>query len=461
MKVKQVLTLAEILQGYKQKEFSPIEITEMYLDRIERVNKKINAFITVSSEHALNQAKTTTTEWMKGYQSLPLQGIPISYKDLINTNGIVTTSGSQINQQYVPHSDADVVRQLDHAGAINLGKNNLHEYAFGITSTNPFYGAVRNPWNVDYIPGGSSGGSAAAVAAHLGVASVGTDTGGSIRIPAAATGVVGMKLTKDRLSTKGIQGISWSLDHVGPMTLNMTDMAMMLEALTNKPYQKHCRSDIRGLRIGVPTNFFNEHIEPEVYDLYKKALKEYEQLGAILVDIDLLFAEEASNLVFVLAIAEGGYLHRDNLANKIDQFGEDVRALLVSHEQYTAMDYIHALNKQEQFKSQVDELFVNVDVIATPTLPVSPQRIGAEMVKTNGLEEDIFSCMTRYTRLFSLTGHPALSIPMGLTEAGLPAGLQLVGPYNHESVLVRAGYAFEVNTLVDFYKQRTINAENL
>ncbi|WP_246484709.1 amidase [Virgibacillus salarius] len=455
------MKISELLIGYKNKEFSPTEITKLFLERIEHVNKKLNAFITVSDEHALKQAKLAEENWMKGYQSSVLQGVPISYKDLINTQGIRTTNGSHIDKAYFPQEDAYVVQKLETAGAINLGKNNLHEYAFGITSSNPFYGSVKNPWKTDHIPGGSSGGSGVAVAANLGLASIGTDTGGSIRIPASACGVVGLKPTVNNISTKGIKGISWSLDHVGPLTQDVTDLAIIMEGLTDRRYSEHCKSDIRGMRIGVPTNFFTDHVEPEITKAYQNSLLELEKLGAILIDIELPFAEAASNSVFTIALAEGASIHETTLHTQQDDYGNDVKAHLLNGTAIGATDYIKALNIQKEAVNQLDHVLMDIDLIATPTLPVSPKPIGIEHVETDGLEEDIFTCMTRFTRLFSLTGHPALSIPVGTTTDNLPIGLQLVSEYHQEPLLIRAGFAFEEACLSDFYKQRSFIAENI
>ncbi|WP_289891360.1 amidase [Virgibacillus pantothenticus] len=459
--MEKVMSITKLIDGYKKKEFSPVEITKQYLKRMDDIDHKLHAFITITYETALAQAKNAEDNYLKGKQLSALQGVPLSYKDLINTNGVRTTSGSKIKHSYIPNSDAYVVQKLTQAGAIDLGKTNLHEFAFGITSTNPFYGAVKNPWNPDNIPGGSSGGSGAAVCANLGLASIGTDTGGSIRIPASACGVIGLKPTKGMVDTTGVQGISWTLDHVGPITQNIGDLAIIMNGLTDRLYQEHCHTQISGMRIGVPRHYFTYHIEPDILLAYQNALRQLESLGAILMEIDISSVQTASEQVFPIALAEGASIHENHLRFKLNDFGEDVRAHLEAGKSITAMDYIKALNWRKKAISEVDQALTEVDIIATPTLPVSPKQIGVEHVEIDDLQEDIFTSMTRYTRLFSLTGHPALSIPMGLDTQGMPMGLQLASKYYYEPLLIRSGYAFEQSYLTDFYEQRQRISQNL
>jgi aspartyl-tRNA(Asn)/glutamyl-tRNA(Gln) amidotransferase subunit A len=457
----ETMSISDLINGYRNKEFSPTEITMEQLKRIDEVNKTVNAFITVSHEQALAQARIAEKNWLNGVQLNVLQGVPISFKDLIFTKGIKTTSGSYIFKDFIPKEDASIVNKITRASAINLGKTNLHEFAFGITSNNPFYGAVKNPWKLDHIPGGSSGGSAAAVAAGLGFASIGTDTGGSIRIPASACGIVGLKPTRQKIKTNGVQGISWTLDHVGPMTQNITDLAIVMYGLTDRLYLEHCQTDIKGMRIGVSTKYFTEYLEPEIRTSYQKALQKLENLGAILMEIGLPSVQEASEQVFPIALVEGAYTHEKNLIGKLNQFGEDVKTHLQRGKTISAVNYLKALHWQKIATSEVDEVLMDVDIIATPTLPASPKPIHTESIEIDGLEEDIFTSLTRFTRLFSLTGHPALSLPMGLTDDGLPIGLQLVSKYNYESLLIRAGFAFEQAYLQDFYDKRSAVAKNL
>lgn len=447
------LTIREMREGFQKKEISPVEVTNYFLKRIEE-QKDLNAYITVNTEQAREQAEISEKKFLSNELTGVLEGIPISYKDNLYTKGIRTTSGSQIDAEFVPTYHAGAVDALQREGAVNLGKVNMHEYAFGITSNNPFYKAVKNPWNHDYTPGGSSGGSGTAVAAGLSVASIGTDTGGSVRIPAAACGVVGLKATRDLIPENGVKNISWSLDHVGPLTKNVDDLAIVLEAFTGTPFSNVLQSDIRGLRIGVPTNYFNEQMNEEVAFLYKKALADLESLGAILIEIDIPFTTEELGLIYTLAIAEAGFVHEDSINTSLDKFGDDVRAVLEASRSFSSLDYIKALKRKDKLTPLFEDLFNTVDVIATPTTPDTSQKIGVNEVTINGQTEDIFNAMIRYPSVFNLTGQPALSIPCGLTNNALPVGLQLVAGLYQEKTLLRAGYAYEQAFLKDFYAKR-------
>ncbi|GED15584.1 amidase [Aneurinibacillus migulanus] len=447
------MTITNILKGYRCKDFSPVEITEYFLKRIEKL-KDLNAYITVCEDKALKQARIAEQKLIVGEEIGRLEGIPISYKDLIYTKDICTTNGSLIDKNFVPCTNAKVVSRLQAEGAINLGKVNLHEYAFGITSNNPFYGSVRNPWNHEYTSGGSSGGSGAAVSANLCTASIGTDTGGSIRIPASSCGVVGLKPTFGYVDGTGVTNLSWSLDHIGPLTRNMDDLSIMMEALTGKCYQNNCIEDVRGLRAGVPRNYFNEQIDKEILDLYNKALQALESMGAILIETDIPFNLNDLQLIFTLAIAEAGYIHNKNMELHIDKYGDDVRTVLEISQSISSLTYIQALKKKNQIKKEFDQLFSMIDILATPTLPTTPKKIGVEEVIIEGITENIFNCMIRYTSVFNLTGNPALSIPCGFTSESLPVGLQFVAGAYREDILFRVGYAYEQSQLAEFYAKR-------
>lgn len=454
------LTIRELKAHYQNKEFSPVEVTNYYLERINQ-NQDLNTYITVCAEQALKQAEIAEKRFLADELTGVLEGIPLSYKDNLYTKGIRTTSGSKIEENFIPDTDAGAFRILQREGAVNLGKTNLHEYAFGITSNNPFYGPVRNPWNREYTPGGSSGGSGAAVAASLCAASIGTDTGGSVRIPAASCGVVGLKPTYNLVDATGVTNISWSIDHVGPLTRNVDDLAIMMEALTGLSYSENLQEDIRGLRVGVPSSYFNEHIDKESLSLYKQALDNLESLGAVLIDIDVPFAAEDLALVFTLAIAEAGFVHENSFHHAIDQFGADVRAAVEASRSFSALDYIKALKRKAEITEQFENLFKQIDVLATPTLPDTAQKIGVDEFEIAGRREPTFDAMIRYPSVFNLTGHPALSIPIGLTEKGLPAGLQLAAASFNEKTLIRAGYAYEQSFLKKFYQKRDALAESL
>lgn len=447
------LTVQNIVNGYKEKRFSPVEITNYYLNRIEK-NQDLNAYITVLQEQAMDQAKIAEHKMMAGLLLGKLEGVPISYKDNLYTKGIRSTSGSKIHQDFIPDYNAFVVDKLQSAGTINLGKVNMHEYAFGITSNNPFYGPVKNPWNRAYTPGGSSGGSGAAVAADLCAVSIGTDTGGSVRIPASSCGIVGLKPTFGSIDMSGTKKLAWTLDHIGPLTKDVTDLAFMMEVLTNEDYSDVLNEDIRGVRIGVPRNYFTDRIDEDVLRLYNEALKNLESLGAILIDVDVPFKEEDSAAVLTLAVSEAGFIHRENIKSQLDNFGPDVKQILASSKEIQAMDYIYSLKKTEEVKEGFNELFKTIDVLATPSLAIMPQKIGVDDIIVGGQQEDVFSATIRYPSVFNVSGHPALSIPCGTNKDNLPVGLQLAGANYNEKKLVHVAYAFEQIFLKEFYKER-------
>ncbi|WP_062110161.1 amidase [Bacillus niameyensis] len=447
------ISIHSLIEGYKNRRFSPVEITRNFLDRVSEL-QDLNAYITVTEEIALKQAEIAEKKYMANEATGILEGIPLSYKDNLNTKGIQTTSGSKIDRDFIPDENAHVVSTLQREGAIHLGKVNMHEYAFGITSNNPFYGAVKNPWNKDYAPGGSSGGSGAAVAAGLSVASIGTDTAGSIRIPASSCGVIGLKPTHGLINPAGVKHISWTLDHIGPLTKNMKDMAIMMEAMTGMSYTSSLKEDVRGLRIGVPKNYFNEGIDENTASLYNQALKDLESLGAVLIEIDIPFTPEDLALSFGIGIAEAGFVHENSIVSALDSFGLDVKASLEHSHAITALDYIKALKRKGQLTVQFERLFEQVDVLATPTIPITPQKIGEEMVEINGVTDSVFNTMIRIPAVFDLTGQPALSIPCGIANNGLPVGLQLAAANHNEKILMHAGYAYEQTFLKEFYKKR-------
>lgn len=446
------LSIRDLQKQYKKKVLSPVDVTTHFLERMK--SEQLNAFITISDKKAIKQAKISEQRFLANEEVGIVEGIPICYKDNIQTKNIRTTSGSKIEEDFIPNDDANIVKSLQREGSINLGKVNMHEYAFGITSNNPFYGAVKNPWNEEYTPGGSSGGSGAAVAASLCVASIGTDTAGSIRIPAASCGVIGLKPTHGLVQMSGVKHISWTLDHTGPLTKNVDDLAIMLQAMTGMNYDQSLREDIRGLRVGVPKNYLNEHLNDSAWILYKEALENLETLGAILIEVNIPFKDDDLDLSFAIGIAEAGYVHEQSIASALDSFGPDVKASLQTSHAITALDYIKALQRKKELTEQFGRLFDNVDVIASPTMPDTAQKIGQETMIINGAKDSTFHAMIRLTALFNLTGQPAISIPCGIAPNGLPLGLQLAGGAFSERRLIHVAYAYEQAFLIEFYKKR-------
>lgn len=447
------LSLRNLKQHFVTKQLSPLEVTKNYLRRIE-THVDLNAFITVTPEVALEQAMIAERKYQANEIVGAMEGIPISYKDNLYTKGIRTTNGSQVDECFVPDIDAGIVHRLTKEGAINLGKANMHEYAFGITSNNPHYGAVKNPWHPEFTSGGSSGGSGAAVAASLCAASIGTDTAGSIRIPAASCGVVGLKPTHNLVDVSHLTHISWTLDHVGPLTKTVDDAVFMLNAMTGTNFDDALNEDIRGLRIGVPATYFNESIDPEVEELYKEALHNFEKLGAILIEVPIPFHSEDLALSFAIGIAEAGYIHEKVISHSLHKLGVDVKASLENSHQIRAIDYIKALDRRQELTRQFEALFKTVDVIVTPTIPTTAQKIGQELITIQQVEDTTFNTMIRLPAVFNQTGQPSLSIPCGLASNGLPVGLQLSGALYNELAILHAGYAYEQQYLQSFYKQR-------
>ncbi len=446
-----MLSIKDLLEGYRTKKFSPLEVTKEYLQRAEQA-ESLNAFIEITGQTAMHQAEIAETRWSIG-QAGKLEGIPLSYKDNIYVKGIPATSGSIIDRQFVPTENAPVIQGLQNEGAVMIGKTNMHEFAFGITNNNPFYGPARNPWNPDYISGGSSGGSAVSVAANLSAASIGTDTGGSIRIPASCCGLIGLKPTHGLINNVGTTLISWSLDHIGPIAKNTADLALVMKAMTDISYS-YDNASLKGWKIGVPVNYFTERMEPKISEVYKDTLNKLEKLGASLIEVEIPHVEEASSITFTLAVAEAGYVHKEKIARELEKYGDDVKAVMESSSSIRAIDYISALRRKEQITADFNRLFNEIDLIVTPTLPALPKPIGEEVVQINGEPEQLFNCLIRYTSYFNLTGHPAISIPAGLTDEKLPVGVQFVGEKLNEQRLISAAAAFEKHYLEDFFDMR-------
>ena len=449
------MTIREAAEALRQRRFSALELTTAALGRIERSNPALNAFITVTAEQALKQARQTDTELAAGRDRGPLHGIPIAVKDLFYTRGVRTTAGSAIYRNLVPDFDAFAVARLEAAGAVMLGKLNMHELAYGITSANPHFGAVRNPWNAKHSPGGSSGGSGAAVAAGMAYAALGTDPGGSIRIPASFCGTVGLKPTYGRVSRHGVAPLSWSLDHAGPLARSVRDTALLLNAIAGHDSADGASSrhpvgdfvpdegcDIRGLRIGFPESFFFERLDSDVELCVRGAIARAEALGAEIKPVkvpDIVAMNAVSQMIL---LCEASAMLEPHLADR-SQFGPDVLALLDQGRLVPATDYINAQRLRRQMQREFARVWSSVDCLVTPTTPNTAPRAGQNTVKLGGREEDVRLAATRLVRSMNLLGLPALSIPCGLSGDGLPVGMQIVGPPFEEALILRVGAALE------------------
>ncbi|MFI5319335.1 MAG: amidase [Myxococcota bacterium] len=452
------LSIARAARALRAKELSPLELTDAYLRRIEQLNPRVNAYIAVTAERARGDARRATDELAAGKPRGPLHGIPIAHKDLYETAGIRTTGGGKFHASHVPAEDCTVARKLREAGTILLGKLNTHEYAYGVTTNNPHYGATRNPWDLTRVPAGSSGGSGAAIAAGLATATTGTDTGGSIRMPASVCGVVGLKPTYGRVSKAGVLPLSYAYDHAGPIARTVEDAALLLNAIAGydpadaasvrvpvDDATAQLGAGVRGLRVGVPRAWFFERLDGEVAAAVERALGELARLGAELRDIELPDVGAAVAGTFGFVLAEAQQIHAKSLRARPQDFGDDVRALLTSPAPDSAA-LMAGLRGRDALTAAMRRALESVDVLVTPTTPIAAPRIGDETVRIGGAEESVLAAMIRCTAPFNATHLPALSLPCGFTRGGLPVGLQIAGRPFDEATVLRAGHAYEQAT---------------
>lgn len=441
-----------------KKKISTVELVETILRRIERINPQLNAYLTVTAEHALAQARRAENEIFRGRYRGPLHGIPISLKDNIWTRGVRTTAGSKILRDFIPDEDAAVVRLLRRAGAVVLGKTNLHEFAYGVTTTNPHFGTTRNPWSLAHIPGGSSGGSAAAVAAGLCFGSIGTDTGGSIRIPAALCNLVGLKPTFGCVSCSGVVPLAATLDHVGPLARTVADAAILFQAVAPRDTRdpKTVLPLLRGVvrkrrprrerwRLGRPREYFWEKLDEEVRRIVEAAAESLEECGAILEEVSLPHIRASEKPGTHIALAEARHFHESAgyFPARAAEYSEEVRQRLEMGAEVRATDYLQALEMRKQARADFDAAFARVDAILTPTVPVAAPPIGEKYVTLGSEQESVRSALLRLNRPANFTGLPAISVPCGFTRAGLPVGLQLIGPAFGEARLLRIALSYE------------------
>lgn len=449
------LTITEASRALHAKEFSCTELTQAYLDRIEALDPTINAYITITAERALNDARQLSNEMFEAKSRGPLHGIPIGLKDLYETAGIRTTGGSKIHENHIPQIDCTVAKKLRNAGTVLLGKLNTHEYAYGVTTNNPHYGATRNPWNLDHIPGGSSGGSGAAIAAGLATATMGTDTGGSVRMPASLCGAVGLKATYGRVSKAGVMPLSYLFDHAGPITRSVADAGLILNAISGydpldpssvrtpvADYSVKSTQDLRGLRIGVPRGYFFDQLDTEVAVAIDNAIASLSALGADVINIDISGMDEAVASLSAVGLAEAQEIHANALRDRAEDFGADVQQIL-SLPSPDSTNVIQALRTRDASAIAIAQAFEKVDLLVTPSTPIVAAKIGQESVSYGTVVEPIMMAMIRCTAPFNVSGHPALSLPCGFTSLGLPIGLQIVGQMFDEVTVLRAGNAYE------------------
>jgi aspartyl-tRNA(Asn)/glutamyl-tRNA(Gln) amidotransferase subunit A len=432
------LSIAEASDLLRRKEISSTDLTNACLARIEQLNPILNAFITVMHDSALAQAREADAEIHAGRWRGPLHGIPIGLKDLIDTAGVKTTCGSALFAERVPTEDAEVVRRLKNAGAVLIGKQNLQEFAWGGTSASSYFGPVHNPWDVDRIAGGSSGGSAAAVASGMCFAAIGTDTGGSVREPAAFCGLVGLKPRYGRVSLRGVFPLSQSLDHVGPICRTVTDAGLVLQAIADGD---ELTIGTRP-RIGIARRPFFDDLDPEIESAFDDALKEIRVLSSDIKEIDLPPTPAAVQGPEVYA------LHAKYFAETPEKYGRWMQERLKQAATIEPAAYVQARQQLDQLRSDVDQVFSEVDFVITPTTPVPPITIDEAL---NMSPDPAGELWLRNTRPFNAYAVPTISILCGFTRAGLPIGLQIAGPKFAEASLLSFAYAYEQAT--DWHKR--------
>ena len=446
------LTLSAARDALARREITSSALTEFFLERIAQHNARTHTFITITADTARAQAQRADAEMARGISRGPLHGIPLAVKDLFDQRGVPTTAGSKLLRDHIAADDSEAVTRLQNAGAVLLGKTNLHEFAFGVTNENPHYGSVPNPWNPAHIPGGSSGGSAAAVSTRMCLGALGTDTGGSIRIPSALCGVTGIKPTYGRVSLRGAIPLSWNNDHAGPIAQTAQDCALLLNALAgfdggdpasaNLPapdFTQTLNALLRGVRFAMPQAYFVEQVDAQVLRAVQNAAEVLENLGAQRAEKAFALAPEMFQLNRTILRADAWTYHHAQLAEHADAYGQDVVKRLQEGEHISMAEYASARRHQTELVCAFDEWFADVDLLVVPTTRVAAPQMGANAVA-------MAQHLTAFTAPFNVTGFPALSLPCGFTDDGLPIGLQIIGPRWREDLILRAAHQYQLVT---------------
>jgi aspartyl-tRNA(Asn)/glutamyl-tRNA(Gln) amidotransferase subunit A len=455
-------TISELAQRLRRRAVSPVEVTQECLGRIERLNPALNAFITVTAESALAEARRAEAEIRRGEWRGLLHGVPVALKDLIDTAGVRTTAASALYKDRVPKQDAEVVCRLRQAGAVIVGKNNLHEFAYGGSSLVNYSGDIHNPWDVGRVAGGSSGGSAAAVVAGLAYAAIGTDTAGSIREPAALCGCVGLKPTYGRVSSRGVIPLSPSLDHVGSLAATVEDAAIVLQVIAGydsgdittadvpvADYVSALREGARSWRVGVPRDYFFDDLDPEVASAMDHALRGIATLVPKMKEVQLDVPTDRS-----LQAAESYAFHAESVAKTPELYQPETARRIRSGEKVSAADYIERRRELAQARRSIGQVFADVDVLVTPTMPIPAPAIVDLKANPEALRPAELKLL-RNTRPFNVWGLPAISVPCGFTLGGLPIGLQIAGPHWREDLILQLAHAYEQATA--WHKRRCGN----
>jgi aspartyl-tRNA(Asn)/glutamyl-tRNA(Gln) amidotransferase subunit A len=447
-------SLASLSRDLGERRLSPVEVVQALLARIE--DDETNAFITVTAERALEEASLAEREITAGRRRGPLHGVPLALKDLIPTRDVRTTMASGFFAEHVPDRSATVARKLEDAGYVLIGKTNTHEFAYGPTGDRSFFGPTRNPHDTGRITGGSSGGSGAAVASGLCYGALGSDTGGSIRIPAALCGVVGMKPTFGRVSKAGVFPLAWSLDHVGPMSRTVEDNATMLNALAGhdpedphsvdlaaEDFTRDLERGVRGGVIGLPASFYFEHLDGEVARRVYEAVEFFSSLGAEVREVEIPHLWDTLHAQRLILAAEAYAVHEERLKTEPDRFDDQGLERLLNGEKLRAYRYANARQRGLRSGMEFADVLRQADVLLTPTVPIPAPEIGRRETTIDGYEEAVYSALTRLTGPTDLNGLPSLSVPCGTTATGLPVGLHLIGRPFDEATLYRFGHAHE------------------
>jgi aspartyl-tRNA(Asn)/glutamyl-tRNA(Gln) amidotransferase subunit A len=443
-------TIRELGTRYRKREISPVEVTRAQLARIEKLDPSLHAFVTLTADRALADARAAETALSRGDES-PLLGIPIAHKDIYMTRGIRTTGGSALFAEWIPDEESTVVRRWQEAGTVLLGKLITHEFAFGIQFPGHRFSAARNPWNLEHIPGGSSSGSGAALAAGLVTGATGSDTGGSIRGPAAFCGITGLKPTYGRASRAGVMTLSWTLDHTGPMARTVEDCAYLLQAMAGHDeadpasstmpvddYLTPLRRGVGGLRIGVPRNYFFEGVDAEILSAFEEAMETLRKLGAEVRDVRIPSLHAAPSFMLIL-VAEAFAYHERDLRERPELYGEVARERLLSGALVTASEYTQAQRIRSEICRETTEVLRDVDVLATPTTPKPATPFTVAYDPELGFPRSNMAP-------FNLTGLPTLALPCGFSASELPLSLQLSGRPFEEATVLRVGHAYEKAT---------------
>ena len=439
-----MMTIEQFGRRLRARELTSSRVTEECLRRIEADNPRLNAFIAVTADDALRQAREADQELAAGTDRGPLHGVPISIKDLLDIRGVPTTAASRVREGHVAERDAPTIAHLRQAGAVFIGKTNLHEFAFGTTNEDSAFGPARNPHDPTRSPGGSSGGSAVSVAAGMALATIGTDTGGSIRIPAAACGIVGLKPSLGEVSVDGVVPLSRTLDHVGPLAQSVTDACLVYHALLGDAMaQPPAPMPIHGLRLGVARRYFCDLLDDDVRTRFEGALERLQAAGASVHDVEIRHAQDIAPVYLHIVLGDAAAYHAATLEQMPERYTAPVRLRLEMARYVLAEDYVRALAGRQRLIREVDAAMAQHDALVLPTLPIAAPVIGANTVQIQGAAEPVRNLMLRLTQPFNVTGHPAIAIPSGKTRDGLPCSVQLVGRRMQTDALLRVALACE------------------